>query len=220
MGAGADLPATGPCHVQRATAIGRTRRALSAGTPRLTAMHTRPRRSLLVIPVLGLTLAACGPGGGSSAPAATVAEVSARPTATTTPTATQAPSTEPTTGPASQAPASPVVGQTDTEWGRIWDAVPAGFPRYPGATTADDASPDPVSATYVVAQGDAATIARWMQTNLEQATYSTEGLSGPNEDGSFVLDSVGDGACRMQTRVTPQGGLILVTVLYGAACPA
>ena len=59
---------------------------------------------------------------------------------------------------------------------------------------------------------DPAEIARWIQTNLELATYSTEGLSGPLEDGSYVLDS-GDGHCRMQTRVTPQGSLILVTVL-------
>ena len=55
---------------------------------------------------------------------------------------------------------------------------------------------------------------------MEGATYSTESLSGPLEDGSFVLDSVGDGDCRIQTTIAPQGGLILVTVRYGAACPA
>jgi hypothetical protein len=178
-------------------------------------MTPRPRRSLLVIPVLGLALVACTPVGGAPTPAATVAGTSSTPTAK--PTA--APSS---TDPASEAPASqaPQVGQTDTGWGRIWDAVPASFPRYPAATPADDASPDPVSAAYAIASGDAAEIAGWMQTNLELATYSTEGLSGPLEDGSYVLDSVGDGDCRMQTRVAPQGSLVLVTVLYGAACPA
>lgn len=55
---------------------------------------------------------------------------------------------------------------------------------------------------------------------METATYSTEGLSGPLEDGSYVLDSVGDGGCRIQTTIAPQGGLTLVTVLYGADCPA
>jgi hypothetical protein len=35
-----------------------------------------------------------------------------------------------------------------------------------------------------------------------------------------VLDSVGDAGCRIQTRVAPLGTLILVTVLYGADCPA
>lgn len=162
-------------------------------------MTARPRHSVFALPVLGLALMACTPAGSSPTP---TAEPTAKPT--------EAP-------PESQAP---VVGQTDTEWGRIWDAVPAGFPRYPGSTPADDASPDPVSAAYAIASGDAAEIAGWMQTNLELATYSTEGLSGPFEDGSYVLDSVGDGDCRMQTRVTPQGSLILVTVRYGAACPA
>ena len=183
-------------------------------------MTPRPRRSLLVIPVLGLALVACTPASGSPTPASTVAAASLTPTAKPTNSpASEAPASQPL---ASEAPASlvPEVGQSDTEWGRIWDAVPAGFPRYPGATPADDASPDPVSAAYAIASGDAAEIASWLQTNLELATYSTEGLSGPFEDGSYVLDSVGDGDCRIQTRVAPQGSLILVTVLYGAACPA
>ncbi len=174
-------------------------------------MHPRsarlPRRSRLLV-VVALVLAACSPGASASTPAPTTAD------ATTAPTTAESP------GPTSAESSGPAVGQTDTEWGRIWDAVPAGFPRYPGATTADDATPDPVSSAYVIAQGDAAQVADWMQTSLELATYSTEGLSGPYEDASYVLDSVGDGDCRIQTRIAPQGGLILVTVLYGAACPA
>lgn len=111
-------------------------------------------------------------------------------------------------------------GQTDTEWGRIWDDVPLGFPTYPGSTVADDASPDPVSATYAIAGGgDPADIASWMQSALETATFSTLALSGPLEDGSFVLDSVGEGECRIQVVVAPMGGLTFVTVRYGAACP-
>ena len=93
------------------------------------------------------------------------------------------------------------------------------FPTLSGRTIADDASPDPVSAAYAIAEGDPAQIAEWMQTSLEMATYSTEGLSGPFEDGGFVLDSVGDDDCRIQTTITPLGTLIIVTVRYGAACP-
>ena len=171
-------------------------------------MHARTRRSLLIIPVLALALTACDPGDDSPTPAATIAEVSPEPTPEETPEAT-----------ASATPA-PEIGQTDTEWGRIWDALPTDFPRYPGGTAADDAGPEPVSAAYAIAQGDAAQIADWMQTSLELATYSTEGLSGPFEDDSYVLDSVGEDDCRIQTRVAPQGGLILITVLYGAGCPA
>ena len=54
---------------------------------------------------------------------------------------------------------------------------------------------------------------------LELATYSTLALSGPLEDGSFVLDSVGEEDCRIETTVAPAGGLTIITVRYGAACP-
>ena len=110
--------------------------------------------------------------------------------------------------------------QTDTEWGRIWDDVPAGFPRFPGSTVADGATPEPVSATYSVANDDTAVIATWMQAALENASFRTESLSGPLEDGSFVLDSVGAGRMPAAGRVEPMGGLTFVTVRYGAACPA
>jgi hypothetical protein len=67
---------------------------------------------------------------------------------------------------------------------------------------------------------EAKTIADWMQSKLEQATYSTEALSGPLEDGSFVLDSTGSVPdCRVQVSIAPLGGLTMVTVRYGAGCP-
>ena len=62
-------------------------------------------------------------------------------------------------------------------------------------------------------------IATWLQSRLELATFSTEALSGPLEDGSFVLDSVGDEDCRIETTVAPAGGLTIITVRYGADCP-
>jgi hypothetical protein len=110
--------------------------------------------------------------------------------------------------------------QTDTDWGRVWDALPTGFPIPPGAIRSDEAGSDgAVSATYAIAGTDAAAIAAWMQAELELATYSTEALSGPLEDGSFVIDSVGDAGCRIETGVRPAGDTILVTVRYGADCP-
>jgi hypothetical protein len=114
----------------------------------------------------------------------------------------------------------PPVTQTDTAWGRIWDALPAGFPIYPGAVESEEAGGgEPVSATFSVGGADAPEIATSMQQQLELATYSTEALSGPLEDGSFVIDSVGDGDCRIETTVKPAGGLMLITVRYGADCP-
>ncbi len=167
-----------------------------------------PYRPLVLLAVLSATVmfAGCGP----------------------TPTTSRAPSTTlggaPSAGASTDAspPApSPAGGsQTDTTWGRIWDNVPPGFPRYPGSSVADDTSPEPVSATYAIAGGgDPAQIASWMQAALETATFSTKALSGPLEDGSFVLDSVGDGGCRIQVVIVPMGGLMFVTVRYGAACP-
>jgi hypothetical protein len=98
--------------------------------------------------------------------------------------------------------------------------VPAGFPRFTGGRDADDAGAEPVSDIYAVEGGDPAVIADWLQSAMETATYSTEGLSGPFEDGGYELVSVGDDGCRIRTTVTPRGSEVFVAVQYGAACPA
>ena len=90
---------------------------------------------------------------------------------------------------------------------------------FPGSVIADPISPDPVSATYSVDNDDTAQIAGWMQNALETAAFRTESLSGPLEDGGFVIESVGEGDCHIQTSVQPMGGLTFVIVRYGAACP-
>lgn len=175
-------------------------------------MSTRTRRlaSIALIPVLVAILAACDqatvtPDPVPATPAPTTAVATAVATAAASPDAVDSP---------------PPASQTETDWGTIWDGIPTGFPRFTGSSDADDASAVPASDRYAVPGGDAQTIATWLQTAMENATYSTEGLSGPFEDGSFVLDSVGDAGCRIQTTVAPQGNLVLVTVLYGAECPA
>lgn len=179
-------------------------------------MHTRSRRLLSVgaLPLVVL-LVACGPAGqtaGSAPSGAGSVTPSLAPSEAPT-----APASAPLSSPAASAGA---VTQTDTEWGRIWDDVPPGFPMFPGSTVADATSPEPVSATYSVANDDTAVIATWMQAALETASFRTEALTGPMEDGSFVLESVGDGECRLQVVVVPMGGLTFLTVRYGAACPA
>src|SRR5215204_3938285 len=93
------------------------------------------------------------------------------------PTASVAPSVD-IPGPSAAERASAAGGtQTETGWGRIWDNVPAGFPRFPGSTIADPVSPDPVSAMYSVGD-DPAQVAGWMQNALETASFGTESLSG------------------------------------------
>jgi hypothetical protein len=114
----------------------------------------------------------------------------------------------------------PVSGQTDTEWGRIWDTLPSGFPTYPGSTPGEETASGPASANLVVDGLDAKGIATLLQTLLTQAGYTTAGLSGPLEDGSYVLDMTGPPAgCKLQVTAAPTGGLTTVTILYGAACP-
>jgi hypothetical protein len=173
-------------------------------------MSTRPRRLLPIAPLV-LALAACGPSGPVSPGAPSASEAPAEPSASVSASAE---------APVDPSSAAPETSQTDTDWGRIWDAVPAAFPRYPGSTPADDASGEPASARYAVSGGDPQEIASWMQDALETATFSTLGLNGPEEDGGYVLDSTGGGDCMVQTRVAPLGDVTFVTVLYGSACPA
>ena len=140
---------------------------------------------------------------------------------TATPVSRPAPTVAAPSGRASAvASTAPQAGQTDTEWGRIWDSLPPGFPTYPGSTPADDAATGPASATLAV-DGDAAkAIANWMEAQLQGEAYTAQSLSGPLEDGSYVLDSVGAAAgCQVQVTAAPRGSLTIVTVMYGAACP-
>jgi hypothetical protein len=170
-------------------------------------MTTRSRRLHITVPlaVVSLVLASCGPGGGSPS------------TVPPSPSASTAPA--PSADESAASTGAPEAGQTDTGWGRIWDTVPAGFPVFPRAVPADDATGEPASARFSVAGGDPLAIAEWMQDALETATFSTDALNGPAEDGGYVIESVGDGDCRIQTRIAPLGDLTFVTVLYGADCP-
>ena len=107
--------------------------------------------------------------------------------------------------------------QTDTAWGRIWDAVPASFPRVEASTPADSIT-GPVSAAFVV-DARAADVTGTMKRLLDSAGYRTD-QTGPLEDGIFVLDSTGTSAgCRVQTTLAPQSGTTLMTILFGAGCP-
>jgi hypothetical protein len=109
-------------------------------------------------------------------------------------------------------------GQTDTAWGRIWDELPGGFPRFAGA---DEASigRGPLSGEFTVA-ADPATVLATLRSALEAAGYRTVSVSNPLEDGSRTIESAGSAAgCRVQTTVGPLGGVTAIAVLFGATCP-
>ena len=155
----------------------------------------------VVVLLTCLVFTACGSGTPSSPPASASATADASDAA-----------------PSDLAAAGPTAGQTDTEWGPIWDSVPSGFPTYPGSKAAEVGT-DPASEVRVIEGVEPSAIASWVDQHLRAAAFRSDGLSGPFEDGSYVVDMSGAAGCRVQVRVAPTGGLSQIVVLYGASCP-
>ena len=167
-------------------------------------MHRLPVPAVLALMALA-ALAACSPG----------------PSGAPTGTAGSAP---PATGnasvPATGGPLVTLPGQTDTAWGRVWDAVPPSFPAIPGAQPVEPGS-EPVSAAFDLpaAAGSAADVAGTFVDALGVAGWSTT-IDGPLEDGSFVVDGARAGTlCQARVQAIPLGGIVRLTVLYGSSCP-
>ncbi len=163
-------------------------------------------RAMAISIVVVSAVAACGTSGStvSAAPASVPSVIGSTPAIT-----------------ASLAPSSgPKTSQTDTDWGRIWDALPSRFPSIPGATPDESAAGGAASAVFVVQGLDAKGITTALQTALERGGYTTVGSPEPLEDGSVVLDMTGPpSGCMLQATAIPSGGLTTVRILYGAACP-
>lgn len=176
----------------------------------MTPTPARRSRTLPVAPLLLVLAGLVGAVGcGSSTP-------SGPPAGSASPAV--APSLTPVPGGSTGPGASGLPSQTDTAWGRIWDALPPSFPLPPEAIPTETGE-GPVSAQLSLGTS-AEEAAAFMQAALEGARYSTEALSGPLEDGSIVIDSVGDTPeCRVQTTLRPLSGTTLMTVRFGAECP-
>ena len=155
--------------------------------------------------VVGLLVAACSPGSGASqSPAMTEAGVQSAPVATG--------------GPAGGTVAPSVASQTDTAWGRIWDALPSSFPRMPGTKIATDTGEGASSAQLSVTAARDQVVLFYRQA-FRDAGY-TIGTDGPLDDGSVTVTATDGSQCRMELSVRGTGTQeSLVTVLYGAGCP-
>ena len=163
------------------------------------------KRLVFSVAVATLSLAACGSGSPSGSTASGA-----------TPVQSTAPSSAASTAPGG----GTATGQTDTEWGRIWDTLPSRFPAIPGARPSEEAATGPASATFVIAGDVSRQVAAALVTLLAGAGFPTEGPGTPLESGAYVLEATGPTAgCKLQVTVGPMGGETLVTILYGADCP-
>jgi hypothetical protein len=164
--------------------------------------------AVVAVLIASLSLAACN---------------TARPVASATSPAAPSPSTALTPVPGGSSAASPLPPaslptQTDTEWGRIWDALPASFPLPPGAVPTETGE-GPTSATVQV-PGTAEVAATTIQSALTGQGFQFDAMNGPAEDGGYTLEAVGPGRyCKAQIRAAPLGDATIVAVLYGAGCP-
>ena len=159
-----------------------------------------------VVPILAsILLVACGT-------TATVSQ-SARPIATAR--------SNPTTvaGAASPAAAATIKlpTTTNTEFGKIFDALPPSFPKLPGERPADTGA-GPTSGSF--AANMSVTDARKIIEVSLIAQGWTVAVGSPLEDGTVVLEATGaKPACKTEVRLTPASVTVTMSVLYGASCP-
>ena len=120
-------------------------------------------------------------------------------------------------------PASPVIAATvgppsttQTEFGTIYDALPASWPKLPGEEPAETGD-GPTSGSFALNMS-AAAASHAMQAALIAAGWTAD-IGSPLEDGSVVLEAARSGGCKAEVRFTPRSGTVLMSVLYGSRCP-
>jgi hypothetical protein len=178
--------------------------------------RTAPSALLLALLFGAAAVAACSPLNDAPGPSSTATAVPSGAVISATPDVSGVPSDEPSdVSPSSGDSATSGMTQTNTAWGRIWDALPRTFPIYPGSSASTEIGA-PASGQFVVPT-DVATATAWAKSALDATGLRTT-VSGPLEDGSMRLDSVGPAGCAVQTTIAREGAATTMTVLYGATC--
>ncbi len=130
------------------------------------------------------------------------------------------PLVSPTPGGLTPTPGPSLPSQSDTAWGRIWDALPPWFPIPPGATPTETGTGPTTAELALLSGSNARDAALFFHTEFQKASFPTVNLDGPLEDGSFVVSVPGvPGGCQIEVRVVPKGTGVVARVLYGAGCP-
>jgi hypothetical protein len=165
-------------------------------------------RSAAALALLALVVGACGFGPGEASNASPDESL----VATIAPVRTDRPIETETFDPG-------LPGQSESEWGPIWNAIPPSYPVPEGAVPAE-ADHGPVSAAYTVATNLAAprAIAVFYRDALEEDGFGGAGLDGPLEDGSFTVWSSNGYGCNSLVTVLPRGQESFITVLFSALC--
>ena len=130
--------------------------------------------------------------------------------------------TPPSRGTAPPIEPTPVTGDAtviESPWGPIWDAAPREFLLFAGAQPVEIDEPVSAALDHPAQAASPADIANAYVTDLAIGGWRTV-IDGPIEDGSILVDAVRDGTtCRAQVRATPLGGVVRISILYGAGCP-
>jgi hypothetical protein len=168
-----------------------------------------PIRCLLLAGAAVILLAGCGSSGALEGASSAVTPSTA--VAVSKPPESVAPTVAPS--------ASTGATQSDTAWGRIWDSLPKTFPAVPGGTASEEGATGAASAVYTFQGQSSKDVAALMQRLLSSAGYSTLGLTGPLENGGYVVDMAGQPpGCKVQAEVAPTGTFTTLSILYGATC--
>ena len=115
-------------------------------------------------------------------------------------------------------PGPTLPSQTDTAWGRIWDALPDTFPGPPGTQLATDTG-EGASSGQLVAPAARDAVVQFYRDAFRDQGYVI-GTDGPLEDGSVTVTATDTYQCRIQVSIRGVGDQeSIVTVLFGSGCP-